>query len=87
MFSLLCRLAQDGEALEAALGDGTTITVKPILISTYDGHLDTLKGLIEAAEADEFVRALGGWSGLLAQFRRLGPSLCSTLAHALQSSN
>ena len=87
VFSLLCRLAQDGEALEAALGDGTTITVKPILISTYDGHLDTLKGLIEAAEADEFVRALGGWSGLLAQFRRLGPGLCSTRAHALQSSN
>src|SRR5215208_3912773 len=57
VFSLLCRLAQDGEAVEAALGDGTTITVKQILISTYDGDLDTLKGLIEAAEADEFVRA------------------------------
>jgi len=56
-FSLLCRLAQDGEAVEAALGDGTTITLKQILISTYDGNLDTLKGLIEAAEADEFVRA------------------------------
>src|SRR3954449_431859 len=56
VFSLLCRLAQDGEALEAALGD-TTTTFKPILISTYDGDLDTLKGLIEAAEADEFVRA------------------------------
>ena len=56
-FSLLCRLAQDGEAVEAALGDGTTITLKQILISTYDGNLDTLKGLIEAAEVDEFVRA------------------------------
>jgi uncharacterized protein len=56
-FSLLCRLAQDGEAVDAALGDGITITVKQILISTYDGNLDTLKGLIEAAEADEFVRA------------------------------
>src|SRR3954470_22495920 len=56
VFSLLCRLAQDGEAVEAALGD-TTTTFKPILISTYDGDLDTLKGLIEAAEADEFVRA------------------------------
>src|SRR5215210_3332371 len=55
-FSLLCRLAQDGEAVEAALGD-TTTTFKQILISTYDGNLDTLKGLIEAAEADEFVRA------------------------------
>ena len=57
VFSLLCRLAQDGEAVEAALGDGTTITLKQILISTYDGNLDTLKGLIEAAEVDEFVRA------------------------------
>src|SRR3954462_10028074 len=56
VFSLLCRLAQDGEAVEAALGD-TTTTFKPILISTYDGDLDSLKGLIEAAEADEFVRA------------------------------
>ena len=56
VFSLLCRLAQDVEALEAAVGD-TATTFKPILISTYDGDLDTLKGLIEAAEADEFVRA------------------------------
>jgi uncharacterized protein len=56
-FRLLCRLALDGEAVEAVLGDGITITLKQILISTYDGDLDTLKGLIEAAEADEFVRA------------------------------
>ena len=57
VFPLLCRLAQDGEAIKAALGDGTTTTFKQILISTYDGNLDTLKGLIEAAEADQFVRA------------------------------
>jgi len=56
VFSLLCRLAQDGEAVEAVLGD-TTTTFRQILISTYDGHLDTLKGLIETAEADAFVRA------------------------------
>ena len=56
VFPLLCRLAQDGEAIEAALGDGITITLKQILISTYDGDLDTLKGLIEAAEADQYVR-------------------------------
>ena len=56
VFSLLCRLAQDVGALEAALGD-TTTTFRQILISTYNGHLDTLKGLIEAAEADAFVRA------------------------------
>jgi uncharacterized protein len=57
VFPLLCRLAQDGEAIEAVLGDGTTTTFKRILISTYDGDLDALKGVIEAAEADEFVRA------------------------------
>src|SRR3954470_5253578 len=56
MFPFLRRLAQDGEAIEAALGDTATTTLKRILISTYDGDLDTLKGLIEAAEADEFVR-------------------------------
>ena len=44
VFPLLCRLAQDGEAVEAALGDGITTTLKQILISTYDGDLDTLKG-------------------------------------------
>ena len=55
-FPLLCRLALDGEAVEAVLGDGITITLKQILISTYDGDLDSLKGLIEAAEADEYVR-------------------------------
>src|SRR5215210_3522691 len=57
VFPLLCRLAQDNEALEAVLGDGVTITLTPILISTYDGDLDVLKSLIEAAEADEDVRA------------------------------
>ena len=57
VFPLLCRLAQDGEAVEAVLGDGVTITLTQILISTYDGDLDALKGLIEAAEADEDVRA------------------------------
>src|SRR3954453_9478057 len=57
VFPLLCRLALDGEALEAVLGDGVTTTLTQILISTYDGGLDALKGVIEAAEADEDVRA------------------------------
>ena len=57
VFPLLCRLAQDGEAIEAALGDGTTTTFKQILISTYNDDLDALQSVIEAAEADEFVRA------------------------------
>ena len=53
VFSLLCRLAQDGEAVEAALGDDTTTTLKRILISTYNGDFAALTTLIEAAEADE----------------------------------
>jgi hypothetical protein len=57
VFPLLCDLAQDGEAVETLLGDSTTTTFKQILISTYDSDLDTLKGVIEASEADEFVRA------------------------------
>ena len=55
-FAPLCRLAEDAEAIEAVLGDGVTTTLKGILLSTYDGDLDTLKGVIEAAEADEYVR-------------------------------
>src|SRR3954465_10870746 len=71
VFPLLCRLAQNGEAIEAVLGDGITTTLKRILISIYDGDLDTLKGVIEAAEADEFVRAgaLGGLAYLTATKR------------------
>ena len=56
-FAPLCRLAKDAEAIEAVLGDGVTTTLKRILISTYDGDLDALKGVIEAEEADEYVRA------------------------------
>jgi hypothetical protein len=57
VFAPLCRLAKDAAAIEAVVGDGVTTTLKRILISTYNGDLDALKGLIEAAEADEFVRA------------------------------
>jgi hypothetical protein len=56
-FPLLCRLALDAEAVEAALGDGITTTYKGILINTYDGNLDTLKSVIEADTPDEFVRS------------------------------
>jgi uncharacterized protein len=57
VFPLLCRLAQDGEALEAALGDDITPTLKHLLVRTYDGDLDTLTGLIEAVEAEGDIRA------------------------------
>ncbi len=56
-FAPLCRLAKDAEAIEAVMGDGVTTTLKRILISTYDGDLETLKGVIEAAEAHVYVRA------------------------------
>jgi uncharacterized protein len=55
-FAPLCRLAREAEAAEAVLGDGVTSTLKRILISTYDGNLDALKGVIEAAGTDEFAR-------------------------------
>jgi uncharacterized protein len=56
-FAPLCRLAKDAEAIEAVLGDGVTTTLKRILIGTYDGDLDALKGVLEAEQADEYVRA------------------------------
>src|SRR3954453_15147118 len=56
-FPPLCRLAKEAEAIEAVLGDGVTTTLKGILISTYDGDLDALKGVIEAEGADGYVRA------------------------------
>ena len=56
VFAPLCRLAKDAETVEAVMGDSATTTLKQIMISTYDGDLDALKGVIEAAETDEFVR-------------------------------
>jgi hypothetical protein len=37
VFPLLCRLAQDGEALEAALGDDITPTLKRLLYQVPEG--------------------------------------------------
>src|SRR4051794_16911149 len=56
-FAPLCRLLRDPEALEEVLGDGVTTTLKRILIGTYDGDLEALKGVIEAEEVDEYARA------------------------------
>jgi hypothetical protein len=55
-FAPLCRLARQGEAAEAVLGDGVTATIKRLLISTYDGDLAALQGVIEAAGTAEPVR-------------------------------
>src|SRR3954454_2444672 len=46
-FAPLCRLAKEAGVLETVMGDGVTTTLKRILIGTYDGDLDTLKGVIE----------------------------------------
>jgi uncharacterized protein len=56
-FAPLCRLARDADALEKALGDGVHSTFERILVGTYDGDLDTLKGLIEAPAGNEYARA------------------------------
>ncbi len=45
LFALLCRLARDGEALEAAfVVDRIATTFRELLISTYDGDLGLSKG-------------------------------------------
>ena len=56
-FAPLCRLLKDAEASEEVLGDGITTSLKGILIGTYDGDLEALKGVIEAEQADEYARA------------------------------
>src|ERR671929_975483 len=56
-FAPLCRLLKDAKASEEVLGDGITTSLKGILIGTYDGDLEALKGVIEAEQADEYARA------------------------------
>ena len=56
-FPTICRLAHDTGAIERVLSDdGITVSLGSILISTFDGDAAPLKRLIEAPEADEFVR-------------------------------
>ena len=55
-FPALCHLMREAEACEAALGDATTDTLPAIIVSTYDGNSTGLRGVIEDAAADEFVR-------------------------------
>jgi hypothetical protein len=56
-FAPLCRLLKDAGASEEVLGDGITTSLKGILIGTYDGDLEALRGVIEAEQADEYARA------------------------------
>lgn len=55
-FPALCRLMREAEACEDALGDATTESLPQIVLSTYGGDLTLLKGVVEAAAADQFVR-------------------------------
>ena len=57
-FGPLCRLLLDldREAADLILGDAVTVTLRGILISTYDGDLAALQAVIEAETADDFVR-------------------------------
>ena len=55
-FGPLCRLLLDAEAADLVLGDAITTTLRGILISTYDGNLAALQAVIEAEEADDYVR-------------------------------
>src|SRR3954453_13654155 len=56
-FAPLCRLLKDAEASEEVLGDGITTSLKGILIGTYGGDLEALKGGSETEEGDEYARA------------------------------
>jgi len=47
----------DRERLEGILGDGITTTLCGIVINTFDGDLTALRTVIEARDADEFVRS------------------------------
>src|SRR5690349_2101164 len=69
-FAPLCRLLKDAEASEEVLGDGVTTSLKGILIGTYDGDLEALKGVIEADGADEYARA--GALAVLAYLAAIG---------------
>lgn len=53
---LMRLLHQDGEAIEALLGDATTITTARIIASVFDGDAGLLHALILDSAADGFIR-------------------------------
>lgn len=55
-FAPLCRLLLDAETSDLILGDAITTTLCCILISTYGGDPAPLQAVIEAENADDFVR-------------------------------
>ena len=56
VFPVLCRLFRDPITSNDLLGDSTTETLHGILIRTFAGDLAPLLAVVEARDADEFVR-------------------------------
>ncbi len=55
-FVPLCRMLHDAEATEVAIGDSVTETLRPILITTFNGDVAALRAVIEDPHADEYAR-------------------------------
>jgi hypothetical protein len=55
-FPLLCVAARHPKRLDTVLGDGVTEDLEAIFVRTYDGDIDSLKSVVEATNADDYVR-------------------------------
>lgn len=55
-FPALCRLLHDGEASRTVLGAAITETLRGIVIGAFDGDTVRLKGVIDDAATDDFIR-------------------------------
>jgi hypothetical protein len=55
-FGPICRLLHEYDAAPFFAGDAISAKLSQILISTFDGNLDTLRELVEDANADVFYR-------------------------------
>jgi len=69
-FAPLCKLLRDDAATEAAIGESVIMTLKNIMISTFDGNLATLRGVIEDPNANEYARCQA--FGVMAWLTRTG---------------
>ena len=55
-FAPLCKLLCDKAATEAVIGESVVMALPQIMISTFDGNMAALQGVIEAAGADDYAR-------------------------------
>ena len=55
-FVPLCKLLRDKAATETVIGDSVVLALSKIMISTFDGNIATLRGVIEDADAHEYAR-------------------------------